>query len=238
MDIIADFPNRHGKNRGLDLTVCIAGICESGKRIICVTDQLVTFFSGMTAVDGSVFKDQAIHKNWFALYAANDMGDVRPILERATVLMVARKRDLALVEAMDIFTESFAKRHQDLIEYSVIKPNGFPDYDNFIDRGKDVLPPEDYRRIRRLINKTKPGCEFLVAGFDFMELAHLFKQDSSGPAKGFDDPGWWAIGSGEGEAISHLEFAAHRLGFNTSCSEAMCIYHLPVSKVLLLKQTD
>lgn len=212
------------------MTVCIAGICEHGKKIVCVTDQLLTFFPNMTAMDGSVFKDQALHKNWFALYAANDMGDVRPIIERATVLMLARQRDLALVEAMDIFTDSFAKRHQDLIEYSVIKPNGFPSYDDFIARGKDVLPADDYRRIRRLISKTKPGCEFLVTGFDFLETAHLFKQDSSGPAKGFDDPGWWAIGSGEGEAISHLEFAAHRLGLHPSCSEAMCVYHLLSAK--------
>lgn len=219
------------KNRGLNLTVCIAGLCESGRKLVCISDQLLTFAPQMTAIEG-ISKDHAVHKNWFALYAANDMGDVSPIMERATMLMVLKKRDLAVTEAMDAFTHAFMVRHQQLLEYRILKPNGFRTLDQFTEQGKDRLPPEEYRRIKRLMSKTKPECEFLVGGFDLMGLGHLFKQSSSGPAQGFDEPGWWAIGCGEGEAISALEFQAHRLGFSVESSEAECVYHLLSAKFM------
>lgn len=214
------------------MTVCIAGLCDSGRKLVFVSDRLLTFFPQMTAVDGSVSKDHAVHKNWFALYAANDMGDVSPIMERATMFMVVKKRDLAVTEAMDAFTHAFMIRHQQLLEYRILKPNGFRSLDQFTEQGKDRLPPEEYRRIKRLMSKTKPECEFLVGGFDLMGLGHLFKQSSFGPAQGFDEPGWWAIGCGEGEAISALEFQTHRLGFTIESSEAECVYHLLSAKFM------
>src|ERR1700690_3429501 len=84
------------RNGGLDLTVCLAALCERGQKLICISDRFLAFSPHMTAIDGVVCKDAAIHKNWFGLYAANDITDVRPIIERATMLLSAKKRELAL----------------------------------------------------------------------------------------------------------------------------------------------
>jgi len=184
----------------------------------------------MTAIDKTADKNVAIHRNWFALYAASDMTDVHPILDNATFRMCANKRELALTEAMSAFTEAYAARHETLIEHKVLRRQGFKSIDYFTENGMSLLPPDEYRRIRQLVGKTRPQCEFLVGGFDLMGIGHVFKQDNSGPAQCFDEPGWWAIGCGEGEAIGALEFQAHRLGFDKDCTEAMCVYHLLSAK--------
>lgn len=212
------------------MTVCIAAICESGKRIVAVTDRLLAF--GHSGVDGGLEKSSPLHPNWFALYSADDVTDVRPIMDRATLLMCAGGKQRFLTEAGNIFTDSFAFRHQQLIEHRVMKPSGFDTMDDFDRRAKDALPPDEYKYLRRKMRATKPQCEFLVGGFDPVGLGHLFVQDSTGPWQGYDDPGWTQIGCGAQEAFAMLQFHTDKLRFGLHSSEGECVYHLLSAKFM------
>jgi hypothetical protein len=215
----------------LHLTVCIAAICESGGKLVTVTDRLLSF--GESGVDGALEKATPLHPNWFALYSADDVTDVRPIIDRATILMCgSEQKQKLLTEAGEIFTRSFAIRHQQLIENRILIPSGFKTLDDFENRAKDLLPPDEYRQMRRNMRAVKPQCEFLVGGFDPVGMGHLFVQDSTGPWQGFDDPGWTQIGCGAEEAFTALQFQADKLGFGLECSEAECVYHLLSAKFM------
>jgi len=217
------------------LTVCIGALCEGGSKIVAITDRLLTV--GQSGVDGGLEKACPVHPNWHALYSAEDVSDVRPILDRAQLFLCAAEEDRPdrqrfLTEAGNIFSSAFAWRHQELIHRRILTSSGFTDLDDFENRAKNLLPIEEYRYIRRQMRATKPKCEFLVCGFDPVGLGHIFVQDSTGPWQGYDDPGWWTIGSGAQEAFASLQFQADRLGFGLQSSEGECTYYLLAAKFM------
>jgi hypothetical protein len=212
------------------LTVCMASLCEGGSKIITVTDRLLSF--GQSGVDGGLEKNSPLHPNWFAMYSADDVSDVRPIIDRAAILMCAGGKQRFLTEAGDILSNAFAFRHQQLIDHRVMVPNGFDDMGDFDRRAKDCLTTREYNYIRRQMRATKPQCELLVGGFDPVGMGHLFVQDSTGPWQGYDDPGWRAIGCGAQEAFTALQFQADKLGFGLDCWESECTYHLLSAKFM------
>jgi hypothetical protein len=212
------------------VTVCIAAICESLHKVVTVSDEMVTL--GSISVDGTAEKKAPVHPNWFALYAADDITDVRPILDGAMLLLCSKPGDRFMVEAGDALSKSFAKRHQDIIKYRVLVPCGFEDLDDFYSKGKKILSISEINQIKRQIAAAKPACEFLLSGFDPMGIGHLLLQEANSPFQCYDDPGFWAIGSGQHEALAALFFQADKLGFSAVNSEAECVYHLLSAKFM------
>jgi hypothetical protein len=210
------------------MTVCIAGICESLRGVVAVSDQMLTF--GHVSVDGSADKEAPIHRNWFAMYSADDVADVRPILDHLSLILCSENRERALIEVGEAIQIAYAARHQELIEYSLLMPMGFKGLDDFHDRGRRSLSSAAFTRTLRDIEGTNPSCTFLVGGFDLQGIAHLIVQKVKSPFRCLDDPGFWAIGSGQQEAISSLIFQADKLGFGIRSSEAECLYHLLAAK--------
>lgn len=217
------------------MTVCLAAICESGKNILSLSDQMIGFQADETAittVDGAVLKDSHIHKNWFALYAADDVADVSPIIDRATVMMCRDNDERPLAEVGKIFMESFMLRHQDKIHFGLLKPLGFHDYDDFHERGKNCLPESEHVRILQKIETLAPQCAFLVGGFGPMGLGHLFMQKANSAWDGLDELGWWAIGSGHSEAVTTMEYYAKKFGFSIKSSFSHAAYCLLAAKFM------
>jgi hypothetical protein len=107
---------------------------------------------------------------------------------------------------------------------------GFKGLDDFHDRGRRSLSSAAFTRTLRDIEGTNPSCSFLVGGFDLQGVAHLILQEVKSPFRCLDDPGFWAIGSGQQEAFSSLIFQADKLGFGIRSSEAECLYHLLAAK--------
>lgn len=216
------------------MTVCLAAICESGKKIITVADHMIGFSDGheVSTVDGAVLKADAIHPNWFALFAADDTTDVSPILDRAKIFMCNGGHQRTLSEAGLMLQESYMARHQQLIECGVLKPLGFKGYDDFHERAKGCLPESEHIRIVQKIEDIAPQCTFLVGGFDPMGIGHLFQQECKSAWLGLDELGWWSIGSGQMEAMSAMEWYAKNFGFSVPCTENLAIYCLLAAKFM------
>lgn len=70
---------------GHEVTVCIAALCEGGKRIVAVSDHMVTF--GSFSTDGTTLKSEPLHPNWYAFFAGDEIGHVRPILSHAKFMI-------------------------------------------------------------------------------------------------------------------------------------------------------
>ena len=185
---------------------------------------------GNVSVDGTVQKIAPLHRNWFAMYSANDTTDVRPILDFATIILCRQNRERTLMEAGIAIETAYADRHQRLIENRLLIPTGFRGLDDFHERGRKILGSAKFNQILQRIEEISPECVFLLGGFDTQGIAHLVIQEPKSSFQCFDDPGFWAIGSGQQEAISSLIFQADKLGFSIINRESKCIYHLLAAK--------
>jgi hypothetical protein len=146
------------------LTIGIAGMCESLTKFVTVCDSLTTF--GDVVADATAEKNAPIHPNWCSLYASNDITDVRPILEIASLKLCSLNREVFMMEVGMAMTEAYALRHQYLVEQQIFVPNGFKNMDDFHDRGKIALTNAEFNRINRAANAVSPSSTFLVGGFD------------------------------------------------------------------------
>jgi hypothetical protein len=222
---------RKPKDWGLGVTVCIAAMCEVLTKIVTVCDKMITF--GDVSIDGTAEKSSPVHPNWFTLYAANDVTDVRPIIETIQLQLCSKKGERFMVEAGHALSMAFAKRHDDIALYRVLRPNGFQSMDDFYAKAKArVIPASEFTRLKRELKAVKPECVVLMGGFDYSGLGHLLLQEAESPYQCYDDPGFWAIGSGQHEALSALFFQADKVGFSQSNSEAECLYHLLAAKFM------
>jgi hypothetical protein len=137
---------------------------------------------------------------------------------------------LALSEVGAAISLAFAKRHQDLIEFGLLTPYGSTGFDDFHSRARASLGSAKFNRLLKEMESIVPECEVLVGGFDLMGVAHLLSQRPNSAYECLDDPGFWAIGSGQQEAVSCLLFQADKLGFGIINDEGRCIYHLLAAK--------
>jgi hypothetical protein len=192
------WPKRTTGGWGIGLTIGIAAMCESLTKIVMVSDSLTTF--GDVVADATAEKNAPIHPNWSSLYASNDITDVRPILEIASLKLCSTGREVFMAEVGMAMTDAYALRHQYLIEQQVLVPNGFTSLKDLYNRGKDVLTAAEFNRIKRNANAVRPSSVFLVGGFDPSGVAHLLFQKAKSAYECLDDPGFWAIGSGGPEA--------------------------------------
>jgi hypothetical protein len=212
------------------VTVCLASICESLHKIVMVSDAMVT--CGGISVDGTMQKSAPIHRNWYAVFAADDVTDVRAIMDFAMLRLCSSKDEKFLVEVAEHLSMAYAKRHDDLATFNVLRPAGFNGIDDFYERGKQCLTTSEFKRLSRELRAAVPKCIFLVGGFDCLGIAHLLLQQANSAAECMDDPGFWAIGSGQEEALNALFFQADKLGFSIGSSEAECTYHLLAAKFM------
>ena len=62
------------------------------------------------------------------------------------------------------------------------------------------------------VSQFKVDCEFLVAGFDQQKGAHIFGVEDPGVCKNYTSLGFWAIGSGQQQALSSIFFSFRDVG--------------------------
>lgn len=217
---------------GLNVTVCIAAMCESGRKIVAASDQMVTF--GDFSADGVALKSDPIHRDWHVLFAGDDIGHVRPILSQVKyVLHTAYKNRQTRVdgEVRFVLEMAYQDRLNAEIEARVLKRNGFT-AKTFARNGVKLLTAERYHHLCARIDKVDLGCVFLVAGFDPQGDGHIFSLDGGRLAKSRDEVGFWAIGSGAHPAVSSLAFHAHYHDFNQHSDLATCVYHVLEAKFM------
>jgi hypothetical protein len=202
------------------LTVCIAALCEGGRQIVTVSDQLISIghFSG----DGLALKDDPIHPNWTALWSGEDISFVPPFID----LVQKQLKPTEEYEWLDV-AHAFANARKALLT-SEINNRVFYRYpfnrDKFYKDGKADLTPAVFNSIHREASKVKLQCDFLVCGFDERGDGHIFVFDQEGETRSCDKQGFWAIGAGDYAAYSTFFFAAKRNGVNQNSTLEACMY--------------
>jgi hypothetical protein len=207
--LLSKLPAPRPADWGFNVTICIAAVCDSRKKIVCINDQRASFkdFSS----ERLAVKNRPFFENWIALYAGTDMEYVPGILDdargRLSTLRRKKKRALTPTEVGKGLQESWWAQLESLIECQILRRHGFT-LERFLREGKQKCTASFYSSIRAKIDQVKLSLNFLVAGFDKDGQGHILVIDGITPPARYDSVGMWAIGTGATAALSAMSFQA------------------------------
>jgi len=78
------------------MTVCAAAICDDGKTLILVADRMVGI--GYIEAELKVSKLRELCKNWWVLFAGDDITSVFDVIDRAKAKVAVKRQEAHLPE--------------------------------------------------------------------------------------------------------------------------------------------
>jgi hypothetical protein len=187
---------------GVGMTVCIAVSCEKNSanpRIVMVSDTLVTM--GITSADA--LKGRWLADTWSVLMAGDDVTYAEDVISEAAI-QLGLKPTNSLADAAAAMTHAYQTIRRKQIEDSYLSAYGL-DMAGFLAQSADYPTPTKRQSILDEIDKFNLGCEFVVAGFSpTTAVPYIFQVCNPGKYIPQSLLGYWAIGSGEVNAITYL----------------------------------
>jgi 20S proteasome alpha/beta subunit len=198
------------------MTTCNAVVCDDGKTIIMVADKLIGV--GYIQSELKITKMRPIHKDWWMLFAGDDLTPIFDIVDYAKARL-DQNAPMSIVEVQEAVKAAFAQKRIENAEALYLSPIGW-NIANFNREGSTFLP--DFTEIKTKIEDYTLPIELLVAGFDGGK-GHIFTLYGAGETRGiphrYDIPGFASIGSG---ATASMYMMYYRdLDSKTPAREAM-----------------
>jgi len=190
------------------VTVCVAEIAQARSLlnpcIVLASDKEV----GIGDVTAEIAKKQDfLSFDWNVMIAGDDVAPAMDIRRYARTEMqnsIRRKEHLSLDRVIAIVREAVCKRRLEIIEAICLMPIGWT-LEEFRSRAGQTLPEHIYAGILHQMHTCDlPTIELLVSGFDHLEVPHLFTIGWDGIERVHDDLGFYAIGSGQRNALTML----------------------------------
>jgi hypothetical protein len=202
-------PNPTPADWGIGMTVCIAAICEptvDDEYIVVVSDRMVSM-GGYFSADDIVRKVDPAGYGWTSMIAGNDVSPAVPILKRVKEGMAMEPYYDSQKGMVDIFKDAYKQQRLEQIEDEILSPLGFT-WDTFRNDARVQLPERVYERIVDRIRQYELDLTFLISGFDDKGVSHIFTVSNPGKCDYYEKLGFWAIGSGQHQAVASM-FANH-----------------------------
>lgn len=189
------------------MTICIAVTCQCYKNnlppaLVLVLDTAISL-GGMTSVESGV-KGSRIGDTWHAMYAGDDVSHVSEVIFQVCEYLIERKNE-SVESVRSSVSEAYQSVRKKRIEEIYLSPLGW-NLEQFISKGKKLLPGSEYSRLLNEIQRYDLGCEFLIGGFDpkWKYTGLIFHVVNPGTVIPNDVFGFAAIGSGATAAYAYL----------------------------------
>lgn len=180
------------------MTCCVAALCEEGKTLVLVADKMVGI--GFVEAEPQIKKLRKIHRDWWVLFAGEDITPVFDIIDYAKTA-IAQDSTATLQSVKNAVEAAFERKRRELAVARFLRPIGW-DLDSFNAGGHNSLV--DGAQIQANIRDYELPIEMIVAGFEG-EAGHIFTITGYGETRGnpsrCDIPGFVAIGSGSTAAL-------------------------------------
>lgn len=196
---------------GVGMTIGIAAYCVRQKAFILASDMMIS--TGDMSADFVGIKSRGIGQHWITLFAGNDISCVTPMLKHISAFLQGIPDTLENVTKA--FTNSFHAQLKLKNENEILRPLGYT-LGRFQKVGLQQLGSDTFSRLLYSIERQTLDVEFLVAGFE-KDDAHLFTVKSPGTISNYTPLGFWAIGSGQTNALGSM-FNAGNLVFSDIAS--------------------
>jgi hypothetical protein len=213
------------------MTVCVAAITLHNE-IVTVSDTMLSTF--MTSADMNTVKMDEFGPQWNALWAADDITQILPIIELAKKYFKGQANTLAAARLS--LRKAYEQRAAELAAIEVLGPFGM-DLRMFRNLKRKMFSERESKALMAELKKTQGRCiaegnwNFLAFGFDEFKMAHLFTVTPPGRDSLHDKPGFHAIGSG-GYAAESLLF---HLGQSRVCPLAKTLINCLFAKFMAEK---
>lgn len=180
------------------MTVGIVAQCFREKCLVGVVDSMLSM-PDMSA-DRLAIKNFSIGHSWLCMFSANDLSPVNAI---HNAVRSEIHGDIDLDGIVAVFQSAFRKELVKKAENSVLAPFSM-NMTDFRQNGLANFGPEIFSRSFYQIEQLSLEATFLVYGFDAKEEPHIFTIQNKGEVSYFDQPGFWAIGTGQTSALGSL----------------------------------
>lgn len=195
---------------GIGMTVCIAALSFPDRAIVCAFDMMVS--TGDMSGDDLAMKSLAWNQHWTSMLAGNDLSPVAEIkeltirgLHRGNYLEKGLNRPLLLGSLRGAIQETIDQQN----ETESLRPLGLT-LANYRDEGPK-LGDTIYQQIIYEMRGRRLDVELLCAGWSDEREPHIFSVDGRGREQNFDTTGFWAIGTGQTNALGYLFTSGYRL---------------------------
>lgn len=185
------------------MTICIASICEKGKKLIVAADQMMTASIPMPYEfeTDDVQKIYPVNDTAVILTAGNALYAYQ-IVEKAIKKVNQEDFQGSVKEIAELVRQEFVMLRREIIERNVLEPRGlsFEDYYNI----QQKLVPGVIQEIESNLVGFNLGVELIIGGKDEENIYHLYTVTSPGQLVNHDAIGFVCIGSGSPHATYHL----------------------------------
>jgi 20S proteasome alpha/beta subunit len=210
---------------GFGVTICITAICEHTEEeaIITACDKMVSM-GGYVSGDKTIRKIDPVLYDWTLMFAADDISPITPIVEeiRETSATPATLKGVA-----DLIKRAYRNQRNRQIDDEILQPVGLS-MRSFLSDGKSQLSERAYEKIFDRIESYDLGIELLVQGYAQDRDPHVFTVTNPGKCNFYDKVAFWAIGSGQHQAIASL-FAT---GYDKFHPLEVCVAKVLVAKFM------
>jgi 20S proteasome alpha/beta subunit len=195
---------------GLSVTVGTALKPASGNDfIVTVSDMRVSLGNFVGGVDVGTHKVQRLDDYWGFLGAADDLGYVSPLREKARDLLFDISGRRSLLQAREVVTNAYHSVRTEVAFNKYIKMYGFTSMAEFLKDATKSLGSEITSELFADVKNFDLRVSLLVYGFDEDNEIHLFEIRNPGEPIARDDLPFWAIGSGATLAMGALTSRTH-----------------------------
>lgn len=183
------------------MTVCLAALCDRRRTLVFGADTNIS--SSTVEAELKVHKVIRIHRDWYLLWAAEDIAPVFYIADDVKHEMAEHSGPLTVDVVMEKVTRQYLWKRTGKAEKERLWPRGWT-LERFIKEGAKQLPESMFREWHDNLRETRLGVDLIVAGFDHSGVGHIFDIDDEMIARRHDVPGFRAIGTGGANAEANM----------------------------------
>jgi len=193
------------------MTVCIATVCESGKRIIVAADRMLTFPPPMNLeFETEEQKIEELAPNCVALISGSTAIATEILGKVRKKLKGNQSPDISSV--LDITKIEYTSTRMDKINETVINASLGPDYAKSLEKGSTLpnylqVQSQVYQQLFMATQQFNLSTDIIIAGIDSLG-AYISIVTHPGTLLSLDKLGYGAIGSGGIHATIHLSLKA------------------------------
>ena len=194
------------------MSVCIAALAKGGTRMVIAVDRLGSLYGGTFEAEDTMTKGSTlVTARWTALFAGDDVSRALPVIQRAREALDALGTVPSRDKVADIMLREYQRERSALATEQHLSVYRM-DMQEFLSNGGNIFGDAGFAAFRERIEQTALGCDFLCAGFNERGQGSIFSVEHPGVVKHFDSIGYWAIGSGAYNALSHLAIRGQKAG--------------------------
>jgi hypothetical protein len=185
------------------VTVAIVAIADDEKRIIAVSDRMISFRDATPATE-STLKTRKIGHRWALAFSADDATQFFPILtgciqrfkDLGEAVSLETAKEIVTSVYSDCFHGQFVGRHLSRLGYKSIH--------EFRADGFSELGETAFNDLRRRLDGFDLGISLLAYGYDEDQRPHIFEVVNPGNAIDGDLLGYGVVGTGYTMATASL----------------------------------